>query len=186
MTGLLFAAAIAFVCAAPASAREWRGCAATFVVASPAGSRVIWRFDGRGSCRSRAYANDCRRAAKGAIDACARDAWSVRWERRIPGTCRPQSGSNRPFVQGLYNTAFGRGYGALGDQDFKWEVERAACCHLYPNANTATVGVGWNVSGDKGCVARLQEATYLEYAYVAECRRFRERGYCGGAPQRDN
>lgn len=177
---LLIAALVGVALASvhPAAARIWRGCAVEITVVAEGKARDIWSFEGRGSCKNKFHANDCRRAARGAIDYCIQDAWRARWDFRIPSSCYPTSGSSRPYVKGLANTSFGRGPGAQGDQDFKWAVERAVCCHLHPNRNRVTAQVSWNVHGDKGCRESVEEAQYLEAEYVAQCRRFRDRGFC--------
>jgi hypothetical protein len=72
-----------------------------------------------------------RTTARDAIAHCVRAAWPDRWSRKLPGEYAiGTESSNRPHVKGIMNTDFGRGPGAIGDQDFKWAVERNACCFL--------------------------------------------------------
>jgi hypothetical protein len=177
---LMLAAAVLAALAFPASAREWRGCTAKIHVYTQWRSAIVWQFEGRGSCRSNVYGNDCRRAARGAIGACLTEAWDRRWERRLPGSCFPVSNSNRPFVKGIGATSFGTGPGAQGQQDFKWAVERAACCTLGLTGRNESVSVGGSSSGDTGC-ARTNEAIDwpLESNYRVDCRSFRNSGFCG-------
>jgi hypothetical protein len=177
---LLLSCVVLIGLALPAAAREWRGCTARIHVFTPWRAAVVWQFEGRGSCRSRVYGNDCRRAARGAIGACLTEAWARRWERRLPGSCFPVSGSNRPFVQGIGGTSFGRGPGSEGDQDFKWAVERAACCTMGLTGRNVSVTVGGSSSGDTGCALSGEGIDWqLESNYVVNCRSFRNKGYCG-------
>lgn len=166
-----------------AGAIEWRGCRGEISIRDAGHFESVWQFEGRGSCKNRAHANDCRRAARGAIEGCAREAWLTRWDRRMPYACRPLSGSSRAHVKGIADTAFGRGPGAEGDQDFKWAVERAACCQMHPNRDRVTVSVGVTSFGDKGCQREgLHEVgevdIFLESNYTADCRAARARGVC--------
>jgi hypothetical protein len=166
-----------------AAAREWRGCSAAIQIISDGRLSTLWQFEGRGSCRSRAYANDCRRAARDAIANCVRAAWRDRWSRRLPGECASGTeSSNRPHVKGIMNTNFGRGAGSQGDQDFKWAVERNACCFLNPAGGQVRVEVGADTSGDTGCSSpkSLQEGPFdlpLDL-YDVDCARVRAQGYC--------
>lgn len=178
---LLLAVAV-LVLADGATAREWRGCAAQIRLEIPK-TIVLWGFEGRGSCRSRVYANDCRRAARGAILACVRDSWAIRWERRLSGSCvsTEGSGSNRPFVKGIFDTDFGRGRGAQGDQDFKWAIEHKLCCEVAPNARTVNARVGVHTYGDTGCWregGRPDSMDVVEGNYVADCEAARAQGFC--------
>jgi hypothetical protein len=166
-----------------AGATEWRGCRGAITVQDGGTYDTVWEFEGRGSCKNRANANDCRRAAKGAIEDCAREAWRTRWDRKLPHACRPISGSSRAHVKGIADTSFGRGPGAEGDQDFKWAVERAACCRMHPNRDRVTVTVGAASFGDKGCQSEKAVEVgkidvVLEGNYAAECRAARARGVC--------
>ncbi len=181
------------VVAQPSAAREWRGCKASIAILADGRRSTLWEFEGRGSCRNRAHANDCRRAARDAIANCVRGAWRDRWDRKLPGECATgnESASDRPFVKGIANTGFGRGRGSRGDQDFKWAVEHAACCKLNPNAGNIRVIVGADTQGDSGCrsPSKIQEDAFdltLERNYQVDCRRVREQGFCavrtGGLP----
>ena len=166
-----------------AGATEWRGCRGAIDVRGSGDVRTIWEFEGRGSCKNRAHANDCRRAARGAIEACAREAWRTRWDRRLPAACHPLSGTSRAHVKGIADTFFGRGSGSQGRQDFKWAVERAACCSMYRNRDSVKVSITASSYGDKGCqsdkTGEVGEADWQIDDYTADCRAVRARGVCG-------
>jgi hypothetical protein len=184
MRSIMLLVATVFVLSfvATAQAREWRGCSGSLKIWAPYKTTVtIARFEGRGSCRSRVYANDCRRAARGAIQYCVSELWRTRWDRVVPYACREAASGTRPFVAGLYNTSFGRGPGAQGVQDVKWAIERAACCQMFPSTRNVSVSVGASSSGDKGCQSSMPEWAdwQLESNYRVDCRTFRQRGYCG-------
>jgi hypothetical protein len=164
-----------------AAATEWRGCRGEIGIHDDRHNFVsLWQFEGRGSCKNRAHANDCRRAARGAIVACAQEAWRTRWDRRLPDVCRPVSG--RAHVKGIADTFFGRGPGAEGAQDFKWAVERAACCQMHRDSDRVAVRVGVSSHGDKGCQreepSEVGEIGVLLDNYTADCRAVRARGVC--------
>lgn len=166
-----------------AHATEWRGCRGTIDLREPGAIHTIWEFEGRGSCRNRAHANDCRRAARGAIETCVREAWRTRWDRRLPDACRPVPGSNRAHVKGIADTFFGRGPGSQGRQDFKWAVERAACCAMHRNSDSVDVAITASSYGDKGCegskTGEVGEVDWQIDFYTADCRAVRARGVCG-------
>lgn len=168
-----------------AGATEWRGCRGAIDVRDSVDNfRTIWEFEGRGSCKNRTHANDCRSAARGAIETCVREAWRTRWEYRLPAACHPASGTSRAHVKGIADTFFGRGPGARGRQDFKWAVEQAACCQMHPNRDSVTVSVSATSYGDKGCqsdkIREVGEVDWLiERTYTADCRAARARGICG-------
>jgi len=182
---ITLAAVLSSVTVGDAAAREWRGCSAAIQIVAEGKLSTLWQFEGRGSCKSNARANDCRRAARDAIANCVRTAWDERWSRKLPGQCAPgsESGSSRPFVKGILDTDFGRGRGSEGDQDFKWAVEHAACCFLHPNGGRIQVRVGANTSGDTGCrsPATFTEGSFdlpLEPDYQVDCQSVRDKGYC--------
>lgn len=166
-----------------AGATEWRGCRAAIDVRDGGDMSTIWQFEGRGSCKNRAHANDCRRAARAAIEGCVREAWRTRWDRRLPPACLTATGTSRAHVKGIADTPFGRGPGAQGHQDFKWAVERAACCRMHPNRDSVTVSVTASSFGDKGCqrdkIPEVGDADWQIGEYAAACRAARARGICG-------
>jgi len=174
---LLLAAAFA-ASLADAAAREWRSCEANIVILGHSRSLAIWTFEGRGSCRNKRHLEDCRKAARGAIEFCMRDSWRLRWQRRLSGGCASSTSGNRAFVKGILGAPFGRGPGAQGQQDFKWAIERAACCRLFRDRDRATVTVGVKSSGGKGCGGPNVIDFSVEGAYAIDCKRFRERNRC--------
>lgn len=97
-----------------------RGCSAEYrIKVTHADGRVVsrdevgfGRFSARGKCRGKAWANDCRRAARSYALGCTQAHWIERWDRKLPGQC--ESG------------------GKVGAQDYrlndlKAEIEWHAC-----------------------------------------------------------
>lgn len=104
--------------ASPAAADTTRGCKAVWEVSSGQTKREFGRFEARGSCRGKAWANDCRRAARGYAQSCFRSAWNSRWDKSI------RRGEHLP------PDCVGRG--AIGVRDYprgdlKTTLERQAC-----------------------------------------------------------
>ena len=103
---------------ATASADITRGCKAAWVIKAGGTSRHFGQFDARGRCRGKAWANDCRRAARGYAQECFREAWSKRWDddyrsgKYVASTC---------LARGDIRV---RGYST---PDIKKEIERQAC-----------------------------------------------------------
>lgn len=137
---VLLALALQAVMAIPAVADITRGCKARWEVQYGGGARAFGEFESRGRCRSRAYANDCRRAARGYAQECFRGAWNERWNedvragRRKPAGCIGRSN----FGVRYYNVT-----------DIKRELERNGCAMLVNRPFTIKlVGRTW---GDDRC-----------------------------------
>ncbi len=136
----------------PASAETFRGCKGYYMVTNPGsglGAEYFHTFDGRGRCRGKAWANDCRRMARDFIIDCFGDAWRMRWDQEVlsgdarPGRCLPRG----PI--GVRNYTL---------QDLKGAIERAAC--RLGVDTPARVLVTGMVSGDKGCTTSVEIVRY--------------------------
>lgn len=101
-----------------ASADITRGCKAIWEVRAGATTRQFGQFEARGRCRGKAWANDCRRSARGYAQECFRDAWSKRWQRDY------RSGRVTPSTCLARGDIRVRGYRV---EDLKTEIERHAC-----------------------------------------------------------
>ncbi len=76
----------------PAAADITRGCKARWEVRFGATTVTFADFDVRGRCRSKAYANDCRRAARAYAQECFRSHWNYRWNDDVRrGVLKPPS-----------------------------------------------------------------------------------------------
>jgi hypothetical protein len=104
----------------PAQADITRGCNAEYrIQVFKADGRSVTRpevklgrFTSRGKCRGKAWANDCRRAARSYANSCMQSHWIHRWSRETPGQCRR--------------------FGSVGPQDYslkdlKAEIEWYTC-----------------------------------------------------------
>ena len=104
--------------AEPALADVTRGCKAVWEIRSGGATRQFGDFEARGRCRGTAWANDCRRAARGYAQSCFRSAWANRWNGPIRrGEALPPDCVGRGDI-GV--RGFPRG-------DLKTTLERQAC-----------------------------------------------------------
>lgn len=140
-------------------------------------------FKGRGRCRNRLKANDCRRQARDLIVRCGRDLWAKRWSRSVPSSCAGSSGGSRPYGRIV-------SWGSDGispvirtqlTNDVKRAVEHSACCVLRPRDRQVNFSVYLAVHGDTGCGHK----SFVEKIYKADCRSLRAKGLCG-QPKRTN
>lgn len=144
---LLLAASLAFPVQTHADIT--RGCKAIWEVRAGAAKRQFGVFEARGRCRGKAWANDCRRAARGYAQECFREAWETRWDphirtgRHTPGKC---------LARGNIRV---RGYQVT---DVKREIERHACALQKSTPFTVEViGRTWD---GKRCGGELFLSTY--------------------------
>lgn len=115
-------------------------------------------FTSRGMCKSKVYANDCRREARSLAHSCMQAHWDARWgiaanpgerKRRIkPGECHRQRASMGPQDYQL--------------ADLKTEIEKTVCCTRgAPSFNReVVVRVEGRTSGDKRCGGATELSTY--------------------------
>lgn len=148
-------ASLVLAAALPARADETRGCAAQWEVRyartevdgrlqNPA-VRSFGRFESRGRCRSRVYANDCRRQARGYAQDCFRDHWNRRWDEAIREGDRtpPECVGGRGGV-GVVN---------YDVDDLKEQIERHACA--FQVATPFRVHVVGRTWGDDRCAGEV-------------------------------
>lgn len=147
---------------------------------------VAARLEGRGTCRGRAWGNDCRRAARDAIINCARRTWETRWERNPPSDACGEWRDGRPphagFLQWGPAGAIPPAVQANLNGDIKTSMEYAMCCVHNPQARQVTFNVRLHVFGDERCA---HDSALLDGAYEADCEALRRQGLCG-APRRTN
>lgn len=140
-------------------------------------SRAGVFLGGRGTCRGKAWANDCRRRARDAVIACARELWRTRRSRRVPTNACGSAYTSRP-PHG-YITQWGSPPRSVLRGNVKGAVQHAACCVLFPQARELTFSVYLSVVGDTRC----NHYSTLESRSKANCHTLRAKGLCG-APQR--
>lgn len=123
-------------------------------------------FTSRGMCRSRVYANDCRREARSLAHNCMQAHWNERWERKKPGACYQQRASMGPQDYRL--------------EDLKRAIEYTVCCgrsapSFRDEVRVRVVGRSW---GGKRCDGE----TVLADSYVVTprmCAQVADKA-CGG------
>ena len=171
---------LAFACftlaaAAPAGAAISRGCNAQYELVyllvddgkliTPQ-SLAFGRFTSRGQCRSRVYANDCRREARSLAQSCMDAHVRERWEREKPGECYRQRANMGPQDYSL--------------EDLKHAIELTVCCD--PKARSfrreAVVRVVGRTWGDTRCDST--EVLLESYKVTTEMCAAVDSKLCGG------
>lgn len=142
-------------------------------------------LEGRGTCRGRAWGNDCRRAARNAIVNCARRTWERRWDRSPPSDACGSWHDVRPPHAGFAEWGPGGTDPAVQSTlngDIKTTIEYTMCCRRNPTARRLSFNVRLHVFGDSGCE---HDSALLDGQYEADCEALRRQGLCG-APRRTN
>ena len=114
-------------------------------------TREFGQFEARGSCRGKAYANNCRREARSFAQQCFQDAWANRWNDAI------RSGQQEPSY-----CVGGRGnLGVFNDavRDVKQDIEHRACVLPIPRPFVVTV-IGRTFDGKRCGGERVLSRTY--------------------------
>lgn len=136
-------------------------------------------LNGRGGCRSSAYANDCRRHARDAIISCAVGIWAERWNRRVPlDKCESANNTRPPHagVTGWRIPGLSSSVRATLTNDVKRSLEHTACCSLHPTARQLSFKVELRVLGGTRC-DHIRDL--IGTNYEASCRQLRNQGLCG-------
>ncbi len=171
---VLVSALLAF--AQPASAETTRGCNASIQIrvvesqgAVGARNVLLERFSGRGRCRGRAWATDCRRDARSRINRCISHLWDLRWNPQMPVSCDASRGSS-VGMQNLGPLAPGPG----NHWNIKRAIERASCCGANDGARMISARVTLRTTGDTGCSGEQ----VISRGYVSRCVELRRQGIC--------
>ncbi|WP_428410499.1 hypothetical protein [Hyphococcus sp.] len=162
---------------------------------SPPPGELVAAIEGRGFCRGKSQADECRKDAKNAVVACGRWIWEHRWSatmaERIGGCVTAFSGSR---AQGKIDDW------ARSDQpdvnlygDIKRTVEYNSCCVQRPHAQDVWSTVSLRVSSTNSEVwnpqASCAYSTDFSEDYHSDCTALRAEGLCGAAnipPRRTN
>ena len=179
------AAAALALSAVPAAADITRGCGASVDVAvispGPLSVENLGEIEGRGSCKNKANANDCRERARAALLKCRNDMWANRHANSIPSSCNSLvSGSGRSGAKLTY-----AGIAPISEPNrLMARAALSACCRLRPNKDKLSIQIAGRINGDKKCAAhkigndRYQEE-YGFPRYEMSCKAWREKGICG-------
>lgn len=154
----------------PAAADISRGCAGTVFIETEGGGAPLATIDGRGFCKNRLHANECRERARKAIVACVRDLWANRNAARLPASCTVHGGG-RPSARLTWLPGTPARLSSFNNR-LTWN----ACCKLRPNANGLAYSVRAGIVGDKGCSAGFPiEGSITQ----VQCANLRANGFCG-------
>jgi hypothetical protein len=127
----------------PANADITRGCKAIWEVRYTTETKAFGQFSAKGNCRGKAWANDCRRAARSVAQQCFWGHWGDRFNVAVnagqhsPNKCAPTPSSGRNGIE-TYSV-----------RNLKQAIEQNAC-----SLNVATsfrVNVFGQTWGDAGC-----------------------------------
>jgi hypothetical protein len=144
---------------------------------------LIATFEGRGSCKNRFHADDCRKRAADAIIRCAREMWATRNDEVLPPSCFQTAGQSafvRTKMEGIV-PGF-PAHSALARARF------AACCKFNPSAAEVPAHLWVVVTGDTGCISKTSSQEFdrqggswhaVQENAPFNCARARELGVCG-------
>lgn len=151
-----------------------RGCKAEVVVHVDPKKTVIAEIEGRGTCKNRFHADDCRHRARDAITTCMQDLWYRRGANALPASCTISTGP-RPFAVFRWLTPSRPG---VKENKLVDRIRWAACCRLYPGPSAGRLLVHTKVSirGDDGCRRDLDMNP--NGAAEADCYKYRAEGLC--------
>ena len=157
-----------------ASADISRGCKAEVVVRVGIKSTPVAEIEGRGTCKNRFHADDCRHRARDAITTCMQDIWYKRGVNALPASCTISTGS-RPFAVWSWLTPSRPG---VAENKLVDRIRWAACCRLYPTPRAGILQVTTKVSirGDDGCHRDINMNP--NGTAEAACYVYREQGLC--------
>lgn len=168
----------------PAWADTTRGCSASVFFGmtgdGPTRFEDLASIEGRGACKNKNHANDCRAQARAQIDKCLSDLWNGRDQNAIPGSCKSllsssgRSGARLEYI-GVYRIA----------EPSRLTARAAfrACCQVKPNAAKLNILFQGFLSGDKKCASgkvgdgKYQEQFFLP-TYDMNCNAWRAQGIC--------
>jgi len=191
---VVFAIALAGVIAvAPtASAETARGCRGQLWIfvgdRQNAGEarELVASFEGRGTCKNRFHADDCRKRAADGIIRCARDMWATRNSGRLPPSCREERGDSfaRVQLEGIMP-------GVFRAESILDRTRYAACCKFNHRAPQVVTNLWVQVTGDIGCISKhrtgveaIQQGSTSPHAVdehaVFQCAAVRSSGWCHG------
>ena len=148
--------------------------------------QAMMRLTGRGYCRNKLKANDCRKKAKSAIIGCVEAIWAKRWYKAVPtDKCTTFDLGGRPPFAKLESwgpsTEIPARHRKKMTGDIKRVIEYTACCVQHPTARSLKTRVFLLTSGEGACY----ETRQITGAYGSDCAALRRQGLCG-KPRRTN
>ncbi len=177
--------ALALLAGVPAKADITRSCSASLDVYisdnQPNPGMNLATIEGRGSCKNKFNADDCRQRARAEIDRCRADLWAGRHSNAIPASCNTLvEGSSRSGAKLQYDGIY------LIEQPQRLTARGASavCCKLRPKADKLVITFEGRISGDQKCAAhKIGPDKYQEeYGYPKynmHCAEWRKQGICG-------
>ena len=186
---LLAAAATIAGCyfASAAQADTARGCRGQLLIfdsAPHSGSppkELLASFEGRGTCRNKFHADDCRKRAADGIIRCAREMWATRNSGHLPPSCTEERGNSfaRVELEGIHHT--------FRPGNVLDRARYAACCKFNASAAQVPATLRVAVTGDTGCVSKHSSRDFNQEAVSShavddgatfQCAAYRAGGGC--------
>lgn len=161
-----------------------RSCSASVFVTAPNGAQtknfLLGDILGRGSCKNKAHANDCRERAREQVDKCIAAMWRDRHVNAIAPECKSLvSNSSRSGARLSWD-----GIMVISQPNrLTARMARGMCCKALPNAGKISVQLGGNITGDKKCGASkigkdLYQSEFGLPRYDMDCGAWRAQGIC--------
>jgi hypothetical protein len=170
MATIVLAAGMIMASAPPLYAEIMRGCSASLYVKASGAVMTLASIEGRGVCKNKVQANDCRVSAHKKIEICLKSLWRVRQKNEMPFECSSIGGSREGAKltwDGIYPIAEPNRLSA--------RMAYAACCKLKPNSTQLQLITASKYSGDSGCGA---PGTFEYPKYDMNCEAWRSQGLC--------
>ena len=192
------------ISSSPVRAEITRGCEGRFIlqvakyngeamVGNQGNRKILEVLEGRGACKNKTKANDCRRRAKDNIFRCANEIWDNRKyligdpddnkaDLALPAICRGD-------VTGARKVSFKTNPHGKAT-DIQYAIKHKACCQMKPNAKSLVMNLSVDSLGDKGCGSPPDfdgvyfDTLVLDDNYKVNCTRLRDMGMCGAPPRR--
>lgn len=161
-----------------------RSCSADVYVGINGTSSIasIGSIAGRGSCKNKSKANECRAVAREQIDRCVDGMWRDRQKNALAPECTSLSaGSGRDGAKLAWEVA----YPIAEPARLTARMAYQTCCKLRPDAGKIKVHISGNITGDKNCgtekVGNDQYRSHFELqTYDMNCDAWRAQGICSG------
>jgi len=170
-----------FLASAPAALADiTRGCSGEVRVAAGGIGEAMASIEGRGSCKNKAQANDCRTHARKEIDRCIAGLWRDRQKNALAPECRSlASGTSRAGAKLTW-----RHVSSMAEPGrLTARMAYSICCRLRPDASKLEVRVITYITGDKMCGdVHLGGDRYRSVVklpdYDMDCNAWRLQGLC--------
>lgn len=177
LVGLLALSAIAQTAFADVS----RICRANISARAGGKNVLIANIEGKGFCKNKFHADDCRTRARKSIEACLGALWPAHMSDQPPQECRAATGG-RPSANLVYDGI----YLIPHSSRYLQRLAHAGCCLMQPTQDFVTVSVWAEKWGKNHCAGFKvskdhyeDENVYVHGPVNFDCKKRRAEGLCG-------